>query len=72
MAGNPNKNSVAAFAVGSVVEQGWGFRKEDTDLQAAARKFLEDQKATGDSLWNTQWKKGMGITLPEYTKLVPR
>ena len=70
--GNPYKNSVAAFAVGSVVEQAWGFRKEDKDLQAAARKFLEDQKAAEDSLWNTQWRKAFGMTLPEYTKQVPR
>ena len=69
---SPYKNSVTVFAVGSVVEQGWGFRKEDKDLQSAAQKFLENQKATADSLWNKQWKKAFGMTLPEYLKLVPK
>ena len=69
---NPYKNSVMAFPIASVVEQGWAFRKEDRDLQAAARKFLEGQKGTPDSLWNTQWRKAFGMTLPEYTKRVPQ
>jgi len=69
---NPYKNSVMVFPIASVVEQGWAFRKEDRDLQAAARKFLEDQKSTADSLWNTQWRKAFGMTLPEYTSRVPQ
>ena len=70
--GTPFKNSVAGFAVGPVVEQGLAFRKEDKDLQAAARKFLDTQKASKDSLWNKQWKSGIGMTLPEYLERVPK
>jgi membrane-bound lytic murein transglycosylase F len=70
--GSPFKNSGAGFAVGPVVEQGWAFRKEDRDLQGAARKFLEGQKAAGDSLWNKQWKAFIGMTLPEYLERVPK
>ena len=69
---NPYKNSVMAFPIASVVEQGWAFRKEDRDLQAAAHKFLEEQKSAADSLWNTQWRKAFGMTLPEYTRRVPQ
>jgi len=69
---NPYKNSVMAFPIASVVEQGWAFRKEDRDLQAAAHKFLEKQKSAADSLWNTQWRKAFGMTLPEYTRRVPQ
>ena len=70
--GSPFKNSVAAFAVGPIYEQGWAFRKEDKDLQAAAQTFFEAQKAARDSLLNKQWKNFLGMTLPEYIERVPK
>jgi membrane-bound lytic murein transglycosylase F len=70
--GSPFKNSVAAFAVGPIYEQGWAFRKDDKDLQAAAQTFFEAQKATSDSLLNKQWKNFVGMTLPEYIERVPK
>lgn len=69
---SPFKNSVAAFAVGPVHEQAWAFRKEDKDLQAASKSFLEAQKAQRDSLMNRQWKNFLGMTLPEYIEQIPK
>jgi membrane-bound lytic murein transglycosylase F len=70
--GSPFKNSVAAFAVGSTIEQGWAFRAEDKDLQAAAQRFFEAQKTGKDSLLNKQWKAAVGMTLPEYIERMPK
>ena len=70
--GSPFKNSIAVFAVGPVVEQGWAFRKEDKDLQAAAHNYLEAQKAAKNSLLNKQWINFIGMTLPEYIQRVPK
>lgn len=69
---SPFKNSVTAFPVGPIYEQGWAFRKEDKDLQAAAETFFEAQKAQKDSLLNKQWKNFLGMTLPEYIERVPK
>ena len=70
--GSPFKNSIAVFPVGPRVEQGWAFRKEDRELQAAAEKFFETQKAERDSLLNEQWKSAVGMSLPEYLERVPQ
>lgn len=70
--GNPFKNSTAVFPVGSVVEQGWAFRKDDKDLQASAQKFFQTQKATKNSLLNKQWEDAVGMALPEYVDRVPK
>ena len=70
--GSPYKNSVAAFPVGSTIEQGWAFRREDRDLQAATQKFFEAQKAATDSLLNKQWRTAIGMSLPEYIERVPK
>jgi len=69
---SPFKNSIAVFPVGERVEQGWAFRKEDRDLQAAAANFLEAQKAERESLLNEQWKHAVGMSLPEYLERVPQ
>ena len=70
--GNPFKNSTAAFPVGSPYEQGWAFRKEDKDLQEAARKFFEDQKTAQKSILNKQWEDAVGMSLPQYIERVPQ
>ena len=58
--------------MGSTIEQGWAFRAEDKDLQAAAQRFFEAQKTGKDSLLNKQWKAAVGMTLPEYIERVPK
>lgn len=64
------KNSIGTFTVGPVKEIGWGFRKEDKDLQAAVQKFFDTQKAIKDSTLNTIWKKYLGITLIDFIGLI--
>ena len=49
-------NTVVAFGVGSVMDWGWSFRKEDKDLQDAAQRFIEAQRAAKESLMNRQFQ----------------
>lgn len=59
-----------AFAVGPTDEIGWGFRKEDKDLQEAARQFFEQQRADDRSDLNRIWQKYYGMTLTGFIDLV--
>lgn len=60
------KNSVVAFAVGPVSEVGWAFRKEDVDLQEAAKTLFESQRKVG-SQFDAIWQEVFGITLSDFT-----
>ncbi|MBF0118510.1 MAG: transporter substrate-binding domain-containing protein [Desulfobacterales bacterium] len=64
------KNSTVVFPVGPVDEIGWGFKKEDKDLQTAAQKFFEEQRKDPKSELNTIWKNFYGRTLTEYISLM--
>ncbi|AZP10966.1 transporter substrate-binding domain-containing protein [Undibacterium parvum] len=64
------KNSSVSFPVGPTEEIGWGFRKQDRDLQAAAQRFFEDQKERENSEFNQLWKKHFGINLIKFIALV--
>ncbi|MDM8515306.1 transporter substrate-binding domain-containing protein [Desulfobacterales bacterium HSG16] len=63
---NKIKNSVVAFFIGPVTKVGWGFNKQDKNLQAVAAKFFETQRKT-NSEFDAIWKEKVGITLSEYT-----
>lgn len=63
---NKIKNSVVAFPVGTVTEVGWAFRKDDRDLQEAAKLFFETQRKVG-SQFDTIWQEKVGISLSEFT-----
>lgn len=64
------KNSVAAFPNGDLKETGWGFRKDNQDLQAAFQQFWQAQVADKDSLLNAVWKETFGMSFASYTRLV--
>ncbi|MBK6639455.1 MAG: transporter substrate-binding domain-containing protein [Rhodocyclaceae bacterium] len=64
------KSATTAFPVGATDELGWGFRKDDKDLQAAAQKFIDDQRRNPDSELNSIWKKHFGRTLTEFIALM--
>jgi membrane-bound lytic murein transglycosylase MltF len=66
------KNSVGVFTVGPMDYLGWGFRKEDKDLQAAVQKFFDTQRAAEDSPLNQIWEKYLGMTLVDYIGLVTK
>jgi ABC-type amino acid transport substrate-binding protein len=66
------KNSVAAFTVGPMEYLGWGFRKEDKDLQAAVQKFFDTQRADENSTLNQIWEKYYGMTLIDYIGLITK
>lgn len=59
-----------AFAAGPTDELGWGFRKEDKDLQEAARTFFEQQRADENSQLNQIWRKYFGMSLTGFVALV--
>ena len=59
-----------AFAVGPTDEIGWAFRKEDKDLQEAARVFSEQQRADRNSELNRIWQKYYGMSLTDFIGLV--
>jgi ABC-type amino acid transport substrate-binding protein len=63
-------NSAIAFGVGSVMDWGWSFRKEDKDLQEGARRFIEAQRAAKGSLMNRQFQGTVGMSVNEYTRYV--
>jgi ABC-type amino acid transport substrate-binding protein len=63
-------NTVVAFGVGSVMDWGWSFRKEDKDLQDAAQRFIEAQRAAKESLMNRQFQGTVGMSVNEYTRYV--
>ena len=63
-------NTAVAFGVGSVMDSGWSFRKEDKDLQDAAQKFIEAQRAAKESLMNRQFQGTVGMSVNEYTRYV--
>ncbi|MBK6905949.1 MAG: transporter substrate-binding domain-containing protein [Rhodocyclaceae bacterium] len=64
------KSATTAFPVGATDELGWGFRKDDKDLQAAAQKFIDDQRKNPGSEVNYIWKKHFGRTLTEFIALM--
>lgn len=64
------KSATTAFPVGPIDEIGWGFRKDDKDLQAAAQKFIDVQRRNPDSELNSIWKKHFGRTLTEFIALM--
>lgn len=64
------KNSIVAFPVGPTEEIGWGFRKQDKDLQAAAQAFFDAQKMDEQSEFNQIWQKHLGISLIKFMTLV--
>ncbi|MCI0529346.1 MAG: hypothetical protein L0Y56_18055 [Nitrospira sp.] len=61
---------VVPFVVGPMYFFGWPVRKEDKDLQAALKKFFDEQRATKDSMLNKQWKNYCGMTLIDFIELV--
>ena len=63
-------NTVVAFGVGSVMDWGWSFRKEDKDLQDAAQRFIAAQRAAKESLMNRQFQGTVGMSVDEYTRYV--
>jgi len=67
---NVIKDSVVVFPIGSADEIGWGFRKEDKELQAAAQKFFDNQRTNPDSVLNTIWKNYFGRSLTEFIALM--
>jgi membrane-bound lytic murein transglycosylase MltF len=66
------KNAVAAFTVGPMEYQGWGFRKEDKDLQAAVQKFFDIQRADENSPLNKIWEKYYDMTLTDFVGLITK
>jgi membrane-bound lytic murein transglycosylase MltF len=67
---NDIKDSVVVFPVGPTEEIGWGFRKNDKDLQAAAQKFFDAQRGNPESVLNTIWKNYFGRSLTEFIALM--
>ncbi|MBK6905948.1 MAG: transporter substrate-binding domain-containing protein [Rhodocyclaceae bacterium] len=64
------KNATTAFTVGPTDEIGWAFRKEDKDLQAAAQKFVDEQRKSDTSSFNQIWEKYFGISLNKFVSLI--
>lgn len=64
------KNAKTGFVVGLPEEVGWGFRKDDKDLQATAQQFFDAQRKDPDSELNQIWQKHFGNTLIEFTSLM--
>ncbi|MGD9504786.1 MAG: transporter substrate-binding domain-containing protein [Syntrophobacteraceae bacterium] len=67
---NELHNSDMAFPVGPTDEIGWGFRKEDKDLQEVVRTFFEHQRSEPDSALNAIWRKYYGMNLTQFIDLV--
>jgi len=67
---NVIKDSVVVFPIGTADEIGWGFRKEDKELQAAAQRFFDNQRANPDSVLNKIWKNYFGRSLTEFIALM--
>ena len=65
-----SKSIVVVFPVGPVDEIGWGFRKEDKDLQTAVGEFFDKQRALQVSEFNKIWKDLFGITLTQFISLL--
>jgi ABC-type amino acid transport substrate-binding protein len=66
------KNSVAAFTVGPMEYYGWGFRKDDKDLQAVVQKFFDIQRADENSTLNQISEKYFGMSLIDYIGLITK
>jgi membrane-bound lytic murein transglycosylase F len=66
------KNTVSAFVVGPMEYIGWGFRKEDKDLQAAVQKFFDTQRADENSPLNQIWDKYFDMTLIDFIGLMTK
>lgn len=64
------KNTVVAFTVGPSESIGWAFRKEDDELQQAARRFFDSQRADPDSNLNSIWRATYGLSLTKFISLV--
>jgi membrane-bound lytic murein transglycosylase MltF len=64
------KQAMVVFPVGPTEEIGWGFRKDDKDLQAAVQAFFETQKAMATSPLNQIWERAFGLTLTKFERLV--
>ncbi len=66
---NKVKNLSVAFPVGSTSELGWAFRKDDQELQAAAREFFKSQAYSG-SQFDQIWQEKVGIPLSEFNVFI--
>ena len=66
------KNITSAFPIGQIRKSGWGYRKEDQDLQAVGKAFFEAQLADKNSALNQSWKKAVGISYGKYLRFVTR
>ena len=66
---NKVKNLSVAFPVGQTSKIGWAFRKDDKDLQEAARLFFESQASAG-SRFDQIWQEKVGIPLSEFNVFI--
>nr|WP_233410981.1 transporter substrate-binding domain-containing protein [Rugamonas sp. CCM 8940] len=64
------KHASVAFPVGPTDLIGWGFRKDDKDLQKAAQKFFDDSRRQPDSALNQIWKRHFGRSLTAFIDLM--
>ena len=64
------KNIVAVFPIGEATPVCWGFRKQDKDLQTAAKAFFDAQRPDPDSPLNKAWQGYTGMTIPRFIELV--
>jgi hypothetical protein len=53
-----------------MLEMSWAFRLEDHELQAAADKFLQMQRADPGSLLNTQFSRLYGMDVSDFSEMV--
>ena len=71
-AGYQYPNTAVAFPVGSILEMGWTFRKEDKDLQSAADRFLRAQREDKSSLLNKQFKALYNMDVGEFSTMLSK
>ncbi|SFM39831.1 transporter substrate-binding domain-containing protein [Rugamonas rubra] len=64
------KHASVAFPVGPTDLIGWGFRKDDKDLQKAAQRFFDDGRRRPDSAPNQIWKRHFGRSLTDFIDLM--
>jgi membrane-bound lytic murein transglycosylase F len=72
MAGHQYPHSKVAFPVGPILEMGWTFRQEDKNLQAAADRFLREQRGDKNSLLNKQFKAIYDMDVGEFSAMVSK
>lgn len=59
-----------AFAVGPLLQVGWGFRKEDQTLQGAVKEFFAVQLQKAGSRFDQIWQEKRNIRLSEFTLMM--